>query len=142
MRLLLAFMACTFVVLNAAAADVRIESPWLLEPPPGPGNAAIYFGLRNTGTTEVVLRGATVEGAASAAIHQHSMSEGMMHMGPAGPLPIKAGGALLLAPGGYHLMVFGLQPRPVAGAQLPFCLEFEGGARVCAEAMVKGLVEQ
>jgi copper(I)-binding protein len=56
-------------------------------------------------------------------------------------LPVKAGGALLLAPGGYHLKVFGLQPRPVAGAQLPFCLEFEGGARVCAEAMVKGLAE-
>jgi copper(I)-binding protein len=125
--------------LPASAADVRIEAPWLREPPPGQTGAAIYFGLRNTGNVEQVLKAATVEGAARAEIHGHTMHGDMMHMGPAGPLPIAPGAALVLAPGGYHLMVSGLAARPVAGGRLPFCVEFEGGVRACAEALVKGV---
>ncbi len=140
MRRSIAFLlVCSVMALRAFAGDIRIESPWLLEPPPGQTAAAIYFGLRNTGSTEIVLKGASVEGAASAAIHGHMMHEGMMHMGPAGPLPVAPGAALLLAPGGYHLMVSGLAVRPVAGGRVPFCLEFEGGVRSCAEALVKGV---
>ena len=134
MRRTSAFIALFLLVSRALAADVSIESPWLLEPPPGQTGAAIYLGVRNAGSAELVLRSATVEGAASAEIHGH-----MMHMGPAGPLPIAPGAALLLAPGGYHLMVSGLGARPVTGGRLPFCLEFEGGVRACSEALVKGV---
>lgn len=139
MRRVVLALLCVLSSLPASAADVRIESPWLREPPPGQTGAAIYFGLRNTGSAERVLKAATVEGAARAEIHGHTMHGDMMHMGPAGPLPIAPGAALVLAPGGYHLMVSGLAARPVAGGRLPFCVEFEGGARVCAEALVKGV---
>lgn len=128
-----------FASLPAFAADVRIEAPWLREPPPGQTSAALYFGVRNIGNSEQVLKSATVDGAARAEIHGHTMHGDMMHMGPAGPLPIAPGAALVLAPGGYHLMVSGLAARPVAGGRLPFCVEFEGGVRACAEALVKGV---
>ena len=139
MRLPAALTACLLLALPAHAGDLRIESPWLQEPPPGQTGAAIYFGLRNTGATEQVLESASVEGAASAGIHGHTMHGEMMHMGPAGPLPIAPGAALLFAPSGYHVMVSGLAVRPVAGGRLPFCLEFKGGVRACSEAQVKGV---
>jgi copper(I)-binding protein len=139
MRRTSAFIVCSLLVSHALGGDVSIESPWLLEPPPGQTGAAIYLGVRNAGSAELVLTAATVEGAASAEIHGHTMHGDMMHMGPAGPLPIAPGAALLLAPGGYHLMVSGLGARPVTGGRLPFCLEFEGGVRACSEALVKGV---
>lgn len=131
-------LICALLASQALGA-VSIESAWLREPAPGQANAAIYLRLANPGPDAVVLEGATVEGAASAAVHQHTMVDGMMRMGEAPPLRVEPGAELLLKPGGYHLMVFGLGQRPAAGATLPFCLLFEGGATSCAGAVVKGI---
>ena len=139
MRFLRPLLFLPLFVSTVVAADVRLESPWLREPPPGQTGAAIYASVLNTGNRDLVLTGATVEGAASAEVHGHSMHEGMMHMGPAGPLRIAPGASISLEPGGYHLMVSGLAKRPVAGGRVPFCVEFEGGVRACAEALVKGM---
>lgn len=127
------------LLASQALGAVSIESAWLREPAPGQANAAIYLRLANPGPTAVVLQGATVEGAASAAVHQHTMVDGMMRMGEAPPQRVEPGAELLLQPGGFHLMVFGLGQRPVAGAGLPFCLLFEGGEKACATALVKGV---
>lgn len=130
---------CALLPLPAVADGVRIASPWLREPPPGRTGAAIYLEISNAGGAAVVLAGASVDGATGAEVHGHTMHDGMMHMGPAGPLRIDPGASLAFEPGGYHLMVSGLAVRPVAGGSLPFCLMFEGGVRVCAEALVKGV---
>jgi len=125
----------------ATASELRVEQAWLREPPPGRGVLAIYLRLYNAGDVERVLDGARVEGARSAELHTHEHSEGMMRMRPAGPLPVPAGGQLVLEPGGNHLMVFDVAAPPRAGARLPFCLHFADGAELCAEAVVRGLGE-
>lgn len=139
MRLPRALLLCIPLATPAVADDLTVLSAWLREPPPGRTGAAIYFELRNAGSAESVLVGAEVEGASSASVHGHTMHEGMMHMGEAGPLRVAPGASLVFEPSGYHLMVSGLAARPVAGGRLPFCLTFDGGARVCAEALVKGV---
>jgi copper(I)-binding protein len=141
MRILGAALLFLALADPLAAAELRIEQAWLREPPPGPGTLAIYLQLFNDGPAERVLDGARVTGAKSAAVHTHEMADGLMRMRPAGPLPVSAGGKLLLEPGGHHLMVFGMEPLPRAGARLPFCLHFSDGAEACAEAVVRGTGE-
>ena len=133
----IAMLALLGLAKPALAAGPDIADAWLAEPPPGPGTLAIYFTLRNAGAVERVLDGARVEGAGKAEVHTHDMSDGVMRMRPAGPLPVPAGGELLLQPGGLHLMVFDAEPRPVAGQRLPFCLHFDDATEVCAEAVVR-----
>ena len=139
MRLPRALLFCSLLAAPALAGDLSIVSAWLREPPPGQTGAAIYLEVRNAGSAEAVLTGAEVEGAASASVHGHTMHEGMMHMGETGPLRVAPGASLVFEPAGYHVMVGGLAARPVAGGSLPFCLMFDGGARACAEARVKGV---
>jgi copper(I)-binding protein len=128
----------TILLAQTALAEVpRIEQAWLREPAPGQGALAIYLRLVNPGPSPRVLQGARVDGAASAALHMHETVDGMMRMRPAGPVEVAAGADLLLAPGGYHLMVFDVQPLPRAGARLPFCLLFADGEQACAEATVR-----
>lgn len=130
------FLLSILLTAPLASADVLIESPWLRESAPNQPNAAIYLRLRNAGEAPVVLKAATVEGAKSAAVHEHRSEGGMMRMGEAPPQTLAPGAELGFVPGGLHLMVFGLSAPAKAGAELPFCLEFEGAASACARARV------
>ena len=127
---------CFLLAAPAVSAEVQLESPWLRESAPNQSNAAIYLRLRNTGAAPVVLRAARVEGARSAALHEHRSEGGMMRMGEAPAQTIAPGGELSLAPGGLHLMVFGLQSPAKAGTELPFCLEFDTAQPACSRAKV------
>ena len=134
--LLLALLA-----FGVMAQALVIESPWLREPAPGQGSIAIYLRLVNRSEAPWVLSGARVDGAQSAALHQHVIEGGLMGMRPAGSVTVPPGGELVLEPGGYHLMVFGLVRAPRAGEKLPFCLDFASGTQQCAQAVVRGLEE-
>jgi copper(I)-binding protein len=127
------------LAMAADAGTLAVDSAWLREPAPGQGVVAIYLHIANTGAAARVLSGAHVAGASGAAVHEHTMVDGMMRMRAAGPVTIPPGGDLRLEPGGYHLMVFGLAPAPVAGQHLPFCLQTQDGAELCATAEVRGL---
>ena len=140
-RALLCGLAMLLTSAVLRAGTLAIESPWMREPAPGQGAAAIYLRLVNSGASARVVTGARVDGASSAAVHEHTMQDGMMRMRPAGALTIPAGGELKLEPGGYHLMVFGLAPAPAPGQQVPFCLQTAEGAELCAVAEVRGLGE-
>ncbi|MFM7272354.1 MAG: copper chaperone PCu(A)C [Gammaproteobacteria bacterium] len=133
---ILLFLLSILLVVPPASAAVVLESPWLRESAPNQPNAASYLRLRNAGAAPVVLKGARVEGAKSAAVHEHRSEGGMMRMGEAPAQTIAPGAGLAFEPGGLHLMVFGLQAPAKAGSELPFCLDFEGAEPVCARARV------
>lgn len=136
MPAVLVFFLSLLLAAPIASAGVLIASPWLRESAPNQPNAAIYLRLRNAGETPVVLKSASVEGAESAAVHEHRSEGGMMRMGEAPAQTIAPGAEIAFEPGGLHLMVFGLQAPATAGGELPFCLEFEGAATACARARV------
>jgi copper(I)-binding protein len=58
-------------------------------------------------------------------------------MHPAGPLTIKAGQDLVLAPGGYHVMLTGLKQALVAGSTFPITLTFEQTGPVTVSVEVR-----
>jgi len=101
-----------------AAAPLRIETPWLRESPPAAKTGAGYALVRNPGSREDRLIGGTTPVADRVEVHSMTIDGGIMRMRPvAGGLAVQAGGAVLLRPGSYHLMLMGLK-RPLRRGEI------------------------
>lgn len=117
--------------IAAPAAD-GIKNAWV-RTNPAPGRpAAGYFSFIN-GAQPDALIAADVTGA-RVEMHQMTVTGGVMKMSPIPSLPIKAGETISFKPGGYHLMLFGLDSP---GKTVPITLIFQSGARISASAEVR-----
>ena len=108
-RILVAAAALVSIAICGARAEtaspITIKAPWLRATPKSAPVAGGYATIVNTGTTPDRLVGASLPIAAEGQVHAMSMLNGVMHMErlDAGLL-IPAGGTIVLAPGGNHLM--------------------------------------
>lgn len=91
---------------------------------------AVYFDIRSTGPGDRLV-GASAEIAANTQVHE-IVSEGGSSMMRAveGGIPIDPGGHVSLQPGGYHVMVLGVDEIPAPGTTFELVLEFETAGRV------------
>lgn len=102
--------------------------------PTGP-NAALYFTASGGAETDRLV-GATTDVAASVALHESTVADDgtvSMHHVPALDLP--ANGALVLEPGGYHLMLVDVEPLEV-GETVEVVLMWETAGEITAMAEV------
>ena len=129
--------AMAFAALPALAGSAEVTQAWMREPPPGASVAALYMQVHNSGGAALHLTGVRVAGADSASIHESVERDGMMSMHEVPDLVVAPGATVSLAPGGYHVMVFGLGVAPRAGDQLAFCLLTSNAGELCTRAMVK-----
>lgn len=67
-------------------------------------------------------------------LHSMTRDNGVMRMRREDSLALPAGGTLALAPGGNHLMLFGLAPDVKAGDSIPLILRFKSGRSLSTEA--------
>ena len=109
---------------NVTAGTLTISNAYLVAPI-GEAPAAMYFTVRNSGATADTLTGIRVTGVAHAELHMEVMSHmpsampqhtpqsmppmTMTTMVPTPEVPVPAGGVLLLAPMGRHVMLMGMQ---------------------------------
>lgn len=91
---------------NLLVQDLRWRGPL-----PGQTVAAIYVSLTNSGSTPLTLSGVTLEGARKAEFHTHIHDQGMMRMRRLEQLELGPGETVNMAPGGLHIMVFGVVPE-------------------------------
>lgn len=131
MRRLPAAIAVAAMLANvpAAAAPVASQAWVRLNPVPGRPSAG-YVNIRSDKADK--LTAASAPGV-RIEIHSMTMAGGVMSMRQLEALPIAAGDTSL-APGGNHLMIFGL----ASGTRsLPITLTFASGAKVTAAAPVR-----
>ncbi|MBM7062868.1 copper chaperone PCu(A)C [Pseudomonas sp. UL073] len=119
------------------AGDLHIEHPWSREMPPSAPTAAAYFVLHNKGAAADRLLGVDTPAAAKAEIHEHVESNGMMKMQQVPGVDLPAGGGATFAPGGYHVMLFGLKQQYRDGQRFPLTLHFEKTGDVQVEVVVQ-----
>jgi len=131
-------LLCT---LPALAQALEVDGAYLRELPPGQTTSAMYMTLRNTDDGTVRIVGARVDAVDTAELHEHRHEDGMMRMQRVEALDIAPGASVALAPGGYHLMLFGVQRHFAAGEEVSFCLRLADGTERCARARVKALGE-
>ena len=124
----LAALPLLAAALPGRAADgITVTDAWARFIP-GARNGADYLTIANKGAAPDRLIGAEVKGA-MAEIHESKMAaDGTMNMGP---LPdgveLPPNTPVMLAPGGVHMMVMGLDPAPKVGDRLAVTLKLKSG---------------
>lgn len=113
---------CFFAACNAQA-DVTISDAWVRANAPGQSVGAAYMTLKSPQDSTLVLVESPTAG--SVEIHSMSINNGVMKMRMLEEMPLKAGKAEKLAPGGFHLMLFDLKKPLKAGEKATFTLCFK-----------------
>ncbi len=130
-----------------AAADfaaqpppLEVESAWVRQPPPGATVAAGYLRLHNPGDTTLRVSGVEVAPsvARSAEIHGMEMRNGTMRMRHlVEGVELAPGASAELAPGGRHLMLFGILQSLQEGDRVGLTIRLEDGRKVTVAADVQ-----
>ena len=133
-----AALALTCLTLWTAPAlpAVVVTDGWTRATPPGADNGSGYLTIHATAADRLIA----VETAAArrGEIHSMSMAGGTMTMRPLPEgIEIPAGKTIALAPGGLHLMFFGIRAPFVAGAKIPITLRFEKADPIRVELEVR-----
>jgi copper(I)-binding protein len=121
-------VAAAFVVLaspSSLAATIEVTGAWARATPGSAKNAAVYFTMTNTGAAADRLVSAQTQAAEMAELHETTMMGGMMHMAAAKAVDIPAGGKVIFAPQGRHLMLMNLKKPLRKGDDLSVTLHFE-----------------
>ena len=103
-----------------AAEPVVASNAWARASMPGQQVGAAYLELRSA--AGATLTAAESPAAASVEIHTMFMNNGVMQMRRLEKLALPAGETVKLAPGGMHLMLFGLKKPLQQGEQVALTL--------------------
>ena len=116
------------IFLSACEANhgVAVMDNWVRANAPGQSVGAAYMTLLSA--QDITMIKAEADIAGSVEIHSMKMEDGVMKMRMLEELPLKAGKAEKLAPGGFHLMLFDLKKPLTAGENVNFTLSFRDAA--------------
>lgn len=104
----------------------------------GAGNGAVYMIIANQGSEPERLIGANADVANAVEIHETTMEGDVMRMQQlTGGLEIPAGTEVTLEPGGYHVMLIGLNRDLAIGDRFPLALQFAESGEMVVEAEVR-----
>jgi len=123
----------------AFAGGIQVEGAWARASIGTERPGVAYMTIRNSSPESDRLIGAKTPAAKRTMVHESLMSDGVMKMRPAEKIEIAAGGAVVLEPGGLHLMLTFLQKELVEGDAFPLTLTFEHAGQVRVHVMVAGI---
>lgn len=113
------------------AGDIKIEKSWTRATPNGAKVGGAFLLLTNTGKEADRLIAASSDVAAKVEIHEMSMNDGVMKMQQLEDgLALPAGEMVELKPGGFHIMMMGLNQTIAQGDMVQITLEFEKAGKV------------
>lgn len=123
MKIIRLLFATSLLFALNAMADVTVSDAWVRANVPGQSVGAAYMTLNSPQDSTLVYIESPVAGTVE--IHSMTMNNNVMKMRKLEELPLKAGKAEKLAPGGFHLMLFDLAKPLKAGDKANFTLCFK-----------------
>jgi periplasmic copper chaperone A len=120
-------VSCFFAVVSwsgiacAAGADVAVTNAWVRATVPGQPVAAAYMDIRASKAMKLV--GVSSPVAERGEIHEMKDEDGMMKMRAVQAVDLPAGKTISLAPGGLHVMLFGLSEPLTDGRKVTLTLK-------------------
>lgn len=133
-RLFFAALVVVFgieVLQAQSPGTIVVEKPFSRATPGGAQVGAGYMTITNKGAAADRLVSASSTATDKVQIHEMSMQDNVMKMRElADGLPVGAGKTVVLALGGYHLMMMGLKSPLKAGDKVPVTLTFEKAGKV------------
>jgi periplasmic copper chaperone A len=119
--------------------DIKVQDAWARETVAGQTGTAAYMTIANVGKGADRLLSISAAPPVTAMIHQTSNEGGVSKMRPIEDgLPVPAGQAVKLTPGGTHVMIMGLTAPLKRGDTLKLKLEFERSGQKAVDATVAG----
>lgn len=120
--------------------ELEIGHPWSRETPPGASVGAGYLTVTNNGDRADRLVDADSPAADRVEIHRSIEEDGVSRMEHQDEgVKIPAGEEIAIEPGGYHLMLMGLDEPLSEDERIPVTLEFERAGSVEVELVVEPL---
>lgn len=118
------FTAIMLMLLSSLGhAEVTISDAWVRATAPGQKVGAAYMTLQSPQAVKLVY--AESKSADEVEIHSMSMTNGIMKMRKLEALSLQPNKPEKLAPGGFHLMLFGLKAPLKAGEKVTLTLCFK-----------------
>jgi copper(I)-binding protein len=136
---LMAFCVAGLAAAGTAAEAVKVTGAYARAVPPGQPNSASFLILTNGSDTDHRLVDAESPAAKVVELHTHINDNGMMKMRRVDGIDIPAGKETRLQPGGYHIMLIGLQRDLKPGEEIQLTLVFQDGSRTRVAAPVQKL---
>ena len=99
--------------------------------------AAAYMEISNSGETADRLVAARAPAFGKVELHTVEMTDGVMKMRPVESIEIPAGETVMLAPGGFHLMLFGAETPFTEGENFELTLVFAEAGEATVEVAVE-----
>lgn len=129
-------------VMAANAAEViTVMNPRIRSTAPGQTVSGAFMTLVNASSTPHALTAASFGDARMVEIHETSMNEGVMRMRKVKQIDIPANGSAELKPGGYHIMLMGIESQMKAGTTGVLTLTFSDDSRLTVEASITDLIK-
>lgn len=125
---------------------VEVVEPWVratarpgasAEGRAAPANGAAYLVVRNHGTVDDAIVGVETAIADTAELHLVTVENEIMRMRAVESVPVPAGGEAVLEPGGYHVMLVGLERDLTAGDTVEMTVRLRSGESVDVRAGVR-----
>lgn len=133
------------LLLSAAAARAHhaggklvVHDPWVRESLPGKTMSAGFLTFANDGEADALV-GASCDCAAAVEMHRMVEAGGMMKMEQVPEIAIPSHAEVKLAPGGLHLMFFGVKTPLQAGQNVQLTLTFKSAPPQTLEVPVRAL---
>jgi copper(I)-binding protein len=128
-------LTCWPLVAVAADAGLTVEQPWS-RPAAAGQTGVIYLTVKDTGAPDQLI-GVRTAVSDDAQLHETKMQGTVMQMRPVQAAPVAPGEPLILAPGGYHIMLMNLKQPLKEGDTVPVTLLFQKAGAVTAQAVVQ-----
>jgi copper(I)-binding protein len=122
---------------GTASGGITVSDAWALPSPMMERAGAANMVLRNNGAAEDKQLSVESDVAKTIELHETKESSGMMAMSPVPNIPVPANGKAELKPGGFHVMLIGLNRELKADDKVQLTLNFEKAGKVPVTAEVK-----
>lgn len=130
--------ATSFVFAHGyQVGDLKIRHPWARTTVVGAPIGGVFMTISSAKDDQ--LLNAETDLADKVEIHEMKMADGVMKMRAVASLPLAAGAEIKLAPGGYHIMLFGLKRQLIEGEKFPMKLTFSRAGVVNVEVKVENM---
>lgn len=103
----------------------------------GGAMGAMYMTIRNPGNRPDRLIKAQSDVSQVVELHNMAMKDGVMSMYPVEAIEIPANGEAVLKPGGFHVMLIGLNRDLLAGETMTVTLTFEQAGEITLQAPIR-----
>jgi copper(I)-binding protein len=106
-----------------ASAQTTVSDAWVRTTVPGQPSSGAFMQI--TASSDSRLLSVSSPVAKDVQVHEMSMKDDIMRMGPVDSVPLPAGKTVALDPDGYHVMLMGLVGQIKEGDQVPLTLTVE-----------------